>query len=140
MAVTLPPEFNFPGVQQGIPQGVFQIVQGMAQQPGGIGGGGLSQSIAQLMQPTAPITGPQPGATTLPPMPKIPGPKVSVDPKVTPSTETSKPFDFSTLSGAQFRALQTGKTFAGAPTDLSKMPVAPTGKQLKEIQKMVRQR
>lgn len=76
MAVTLPPNFNFPGVQQGIPQGVFQLVQSMSGMSGGANtlGGGLNNSIAQLMQPTAPPinSGPLPNMPAMPAIAKPP--------------------------------------------------------------------
>lgn len=77
----LPPNFNFPGAQQGIPQGIFSLIQGMS----GLGGSGgpaqapfnsnLSNTLGQLMQPRAPITpttNPSLGqGFTLPPMPSV---------------------------------------------------------------------
>lgn len=63
--VQLPPNFNFPGAQSGIPQGVFQLIQSMQ----GMGGmsGGLGQSIGQLMNP-----GMIPGGAPLPTLPNMP--------------------------------------------------------------------
>lgn len=90
MAVTLPPNFNFPGAQQGVPQGVFNLIQSMSGMGGGGNalGGGLSQSIGQLMNPTvmAPInSGPLPTMPAMPVVPKAPViPKRPTTPDVPP--------------------------------------------------------
>lgn len=76
--VTLPGDFNFPNAQQNMPgaNSVFNMVQAMSGMGGNnMLGGGLSNSIGQLMNPggAAPIGGGvPPGGTVLPPMPKIP--------------------------------------------------------------------
>lgn len=94
--VTLPPSFNFPGAQQGIPQGIFQLVQSMSGMGGGMPnqlGGGLSQSIGQLMNPGVGggiNSGTLPTLPGMPAVPKAPiieprGPKPPiVDPTETP--------------------------------------------------------
>lgn len=98
MAV-LPPQFNFPGAQQGIPQGIFSLIQNMS----GLGGSGMpaqtpfnsasfSNTLGQLMQPRAPITpttGPGQGFV-LPPMPSVTAAPVveSRNPKLGDGTET----------------------------------------------------
>lgn len=141
--VTLPQNFNFPGAQQGIPQGIFSLIQNMGM--GGMGsqlGGGLGQSIGQLMNPG--IGGINTGAPpVLPKMPVVPrapvveprGPRAPiVDPARTPV-----PMDFSTLSGTEFRHIQnTGRDLSGKAIDKSKMPAGPTGKQRAEIERNVR--
>lgn len=85
--VQLPPNFNFPGAQSGIPQGIFELIQSM-QGMGGMGGG-LGQSIGQLMNPSLGHSTGSP-LPTLPNMPTLPnapaidprGPKPPVVPEV----------------------------------------------------------
>lgn len=151
MPPILPPNFNFPGAQQGIPQGIFQLVQNMAGfGPGGSPGGmntlsnGLGASISQLMQPFQGInsgatgSGPLP---VLPPMPNVPNAPVIAKrgEPTTPVKAPIAPIDFSKLSGTEFRKIQTtGRDSSGKGIDQSKMPAGPTAKQRAEIQQNVR--
>lgn len=113
--VTLPPSFNFPGAQQGIPQGIFQLVQSMSGMGGGMPnqlGGGLSQSIGQLMNPGVGggiNSGTLPTLPGMPVVPKAPiieprGPK----PPIVDPTQTPQALDWKNMTGQEMWNLTEG--------------------------------
>lgn len=117
--VTLPGDFNFPTAQQQMPgaNSVFNLVQAMSGMGGNnMLGGGLSNSIGQLMHPGgAPLIGGgvPTGGTVLPPMPKIPtappvqprGPK---PPVVDPAAPTAGMPDWKNMTGQQMWNMTEG--------------------------------
>lgn len=130
----LPPEFNFPGAQQGVPQSIFSLIQAMSgfgpQGMGGMQGSPLganfAQTLGQLMQPTArPVTGsPTQTLPILPPMPTVQkAPVVAPRPQTAPVTAkaaVTKPLDPNRLVASPDGTLKRAsamRTIKGTPAE-----------------------